>query len=197
MTPRPVVLRAARSSTDRHRSHPRRSSTGPGYDHRAGSFWLGALRNFSPPGPGVFETFWGPFRAGLRAARPRCTPSLGRAGWHELRFRARPSSSERAARAPLHLYDASGAFFYFGTPFWAKIPPRRLCLPDPGPDGPESLFPPRSRGHGPGPPSLPSQGGGGGRSFRKTLSPSGSEAFARSRRPCSGRPADGDKFFKV
>ena len=114
-----------------------------------------------------------------------------------MRFRVRPSSSERAARTPLHLYDAGGAFSTLGPRTGRKLLSHSMGQPDPGPDGPESFVRPRSRGHGPGPPTLPSQVGGGGRNFQKTLSPSGSAAFARSCRPCFGRPAEGDKIFKA
>ena len=112
-----------------------------------------------------------------------------------MRFRVRPSSSERAARTPLHLYDAGGAIFCFGTPGRAKIPSHRLSLPDPGPDGPESFVRPgpvamardrrpavagrrggtkfsenfvpfRLRGFRPEPPALHKQAGGGGQNFQ-------------------------------
>ena len=171
LTPRPVVRRAARPSADRHRSPSGRTSADPGNDHRAGSVWLGHSGTFPTPGARGVRNFSGPFRAGLRAARPRCTPSLGRAGWHALRFGARPSSSERAARASLHLYDGGDTFFYFGPPFRAKVPSPRLSLPDTGPDGPESIVPPRSRGHGPGPPTLRSQVGGGGTNLSENFVP--------------------------
>ena len=122
---------------------------------------------FSPGPGGLFKNFSGPFRAGPRAARPRCAPSLGRAGWHVLRFLARPSSSERAARAPRHLYDAGGTFSALGPRAGRKFPSPRLSLPDPGPVGPESFVRP------------------------------GLVAMARDRRPCRRRSAGGrDEIFR-
>ena len=72
----------------------------------------GASGFFPVRGPGFFKTF-GAFSDRPSGRPAPYAPSLGRAGWRKSRFRVRPSPSGRAARAPLHLYDAGGAFFGF------------------------------------------------------------------------------------
>jgi len=113
----------------------------------------------------------GPFRAGPRAARPRCATPLARAGSSESRVRPRPPLPGRAGRASLRLGDAIRAFLFFGPPGRNSCPPKcpdtitqcawRGRKPTGPADGPKISSPLGPRGQSLGPPGLLRQTGEG------------------------------------